>query len=171
MNFATFKAARINELLNEEWGNVRIPDLMEVYNAAGRPSSVLETGNFRGVSTEFWALHCAKVVGVDPWMYEPARRDLLLRVGHYPHVTLIRGFSPLSVPGEYDLVYLDGDHSYVTVCNEIDYYKGLVRPGGYIGGHDYTEFPTPGDGVRDAVLDKLGPPDHVTSDNSWLKRL
>lgn len=171
MIYSVFKANRLAELVNEPWGDIRIPDLTEVY-AVARPRSVLEVGCYRGVSTEFWALHCARVVAVDPWPIESIRREFLSRVGHYPHVEIIQAYSPCPVPAEeYDLVYLDGDHSYKTVKAEIEAYLRLVRPGGFIGGHDYTATPTPGDGVLAAVDERFGRPDYVFSDNSWLKKV
>lgn len=173
MLFSEFKVARMAELMREEWGSIRIPDLLETYAAAARPRRVLETGCYRGVSTEFWALHCAEVVAIDPFVHEQARRDFFARVSHYPHVEVIPGYSPIELFGDYkfDLVYLDGDHSYDTVMREIAAYRSSIVPGGFIGGHDYTATPTPGDGVKRAVDEIFGGPTFVGSDNSWLVRI
>jgi predicted O-methyltransferase YrrM len=36
-----------------------------------------------------------------------------------------------------DFVYIDGDHGYEAVINDITNYSSKVRPGGIIAGHDY----------------------------------
>jgi predicted O-methyltransferase YrrM len=168
MLFSEFKQRRLFELFTEEWGSIRLPDLMEVVKVA-RPRRVLETGSYKGVSTEFWALHCEKVVSIDPSTNMAVRRELHARLGHYPHVQLIEAFSPLLPhPFDFDLVYLDGDHSYDTVSKEIEAYKPHLIHGGWIGGHDYTDTPTFGDGVKRAVDELLGIPPYRFSDGSWL---
>ena len=171
MKFSMFKQQRLYELLIEQWGDVRIPDLFEVLRVA-RPRRVLETGSYRGVSTEFWALHCAHVTSIDPSPNMAVRRELHARLGHYPHVSLIEGSSPW-VPGhfDFDLVYLDGDHSAAKVHAEIETYLPLLAPGAWIGGHDYTDTPAPGDGVKVAVDALLGIPPYRFSDGSWLVRV
>jgi hypothetical protein len=36
-----------------------------------------------------------------------------------------------------DLVFLDADHSYPGVCDDLAFWVPKVKPGGWIGGHDY----------------------------------
>jgi predicted O-methyltransferase YrrM len=52
-----------------------------------------------------------------------------------------------------DFVYIDGNHSYDYVRRDIDNYLPLVRPGGFIGGHDYMMRGTPEISVKAAVDD------------------
>lgn len=42
--------------------------------------------------------------------------------------------------GFFDLVFIDGDHSYRGVKEDIENYAPKVKKGGYIGGHDYANF-------------------------------
>jgi predicted O-methyltransferase YrrM len=175
MLFSQFRIERLAELHAEQWGNIRIPDLMEVFSIA-QPERVLEIGSYRGVSTEFWALHCEKVVSIDPSPNMAVRRDLHARLAHYPHVKLIEARAPLDMPDlhyqfDFDLVYLDGDHSFNAVAAEIRAFKPLLRHGGWIGGHDYTDTPAPGDGVKEAVDNLLGIPPWRFSDGSWLVQI
>ena len=172
MLFSEFKARRMSELLEEQWGRERIPDLMEVFRTA-LPSRVLETGSYRGVSTEFWALNCERVVSIDPSPNMAVRRELHSRLAHYPNVRLIEARSPALerfIKFDFDLVYLDGDHSALHVSREIEAYLPLLRCGAWIGGHDYTDTPAPGDGVKEAVDALLGIPPYRFSDGSWLVR-
>jgi len=47
-----------------------------------------------------------------------------------------------------DFVFIDADHSYEAVRQDIKDWKNKVKPGGWLGGHDYTrKFP----GVIEAV--------------------
>ena len=171
MIFPAFKAARLAELMAEQWGAARLPDLFEVMEVA-HPRSVLEIGCYRGVSTEVWLLHCARVVAVDPWPEHVIRREFLARCGHYPHLTMIEGYSPTALARvadrRFDLCYIDGDHSYEAVVRDIEACKPLVKLGGFIGGHDYG-----GDcpGVAQAVDELLGEPRWRFSDGSWLVKL
>jgi hypothetical protein len=38
----------------------------------------------------------------------------------------------------FDFVFIDADHSYEGCRNDIAAWKGKVRPGGWLCGHDYT---------------------------------
>jgi hypothetical protein len=166
VNFAQFKAARLAELYAEPWGDKRIPDLVEVFEVV-RPKSVLEIGCYQGVSTEFWLLHCKRVVAVDPWPDTVVRQAFLARCSHYPHLTMVEGFSPSALracPNEpFDMVYIDGDHSYEAVRRDIETSVELFHPA-WVAGHDYG-----GDcpGVAQAVNELLGDPPHKFSDGSW----
>ena len=37
-----------------------------------------------------------------------------------------------------DLVFIDGDHSYDAVVDDIEAWEPKVRPGGVLGGHDFA---------------------------------
>lgn len=42
-------------------------------------------------------------------------------------------------PNELDFVFIDGDHRFEYVVNDIIYWSRIVRPGGIVYGHDYTD--------------------------------
>lgn len=66
-----------------------------------------------------------------------------------PALTAVSSFEDESL----DFVFLDGDHSFEAVTQEIDAWFPKVKKGGWIGGHD---FGTKRNGqVREAVLDRL----------------
>ena len=68
----------------------------------------------------------------------------------------------------FDLVYIDGLHTYDGVKNDIELYLPKVKKGGYIAGHDYNSKHFPG--VKDAV-DEFFTPDKTFKDSSWIKRI
>jgi len=72
----------------------------------------------------------------------------------YPgRIEKIKGYSPgvvLKIPHyALDLVFLDASHDYLSTSKDIISWFSKVRPGGFIGGHDYghPKFP----GVKKAV--------------------
>lgn len=69
---------------------------------------------------------------------------------------------------ELDFVYVDGNHSYEFVLNDIEKYIQLLKPDGIIGGHDYWNLT----GVPKAVNEsakKLGWNLTVSLPDWWLK--
>ena len=39
-----------------------------------------------------------------------------------------------------DFVYLDGNHDFVNVTQDIHYWLKKVKPGGILSGHDYVKY-------------------------------
>jgi len=65
-----------------------------------------------------------------------------------------------------DLVFIDANHSYESVKNDIDLWLPKVKRGGVLSGHDYSIgfF-----GVIQAVSEKLGTDNIVVkSDATWF---
>jgi hypothetical protein len=52
---------------------------------------------------------------------------------------------------EYDFVFLDADHSYEGVSSDIVAWAPKIKPGGWLGGHDYENTDFPKFGVTQAV--------------------
>lgn len=66
------------------------------------------------------------------------------------NVFLYRGTSIEAIPClqglQFDLVFIDADHSYEWVKTDIENIRSFIRPGGIISFHDYSM-----EGVRDAI--------------------
>lgn len=67
-----------------------------------------------------------------------------------------------------DFVYIDANHDYEYVIEDIKTAMHKLKPSGIISGHDY-HFATPG--VIKAVDEIFGKPDVTFSDGSWLVKL
>ena len=67
-----------------------------------------------------------------------------------------------------DFVYIDGNHHYEFVKEDIKNSLSKLKPNGIISGHDYCEEC---DGVIKAVNEIFGKPDKVFSDASWFVKL
>ncbi len=57
--------------------------------------------------------------------------------------------------GDLDFVFIDADHRYEQVLDDLRAWLPRVRPGGWIGGHDY-KTPGMGTGVHLAVSELVG---------------
>lgn len=68
--------------------------------------------------------------------------------------------------GMFDFVFLDGDHSYDAMCDDIASWHRLVKPGGWISGHDYCIF----EGVTKAVDELYGNSIELDEDFTWFVR-
>jgi predicted O-methyltransferase YrrM len=68
------------------------------------------------------------------------------------------------MPPQLDFIYIDGNHDYEPVKNDIIESLKLIKPGGIIAGHDYVWG-----GVKRAVDELLGEVDFYFIDDSWFK--
>lgn len=172
MNFTQFKEQRIEELraLERCVGGLAhtnfVGGLLELIEFAN-PHSVLEIGADQGVSTECFLLNAARVVVVDSWegsFWEPHYETFQEHCGTYPNLEVVRERSPGALSrfsiGEFDLVYIDGDHDANSVMRDIAASKRISKR--WIAGHDY------GSSVEAAVNLFLGKPERVFSDTSWI---
>jgi predicted O-methyltransferase YrrM len=65
---------------------------------------------------------------------------------------------------KFDTVYIDADHRYEAVRDDIIAYMSFIKPGGFISGHDYAASW----GVKRAVDELFGKPDKLFG-ISWVK--
>ena len=67
-----------------------------------------------------------------------------------------------------DFVYIDASHDYESVKRDIELWLPKIKPGGVIGGHDFSyHFPS----VIKAVGEAFRKPEHVFCDSSWVVKL
>jgi hypothetical protein len=128
---------------------------------------VIEIGCDRGVSTELFLLTAARVVAVDPWDGPSSYQEFVERGSGYPHLEICRGKSPEALGkfgAEFDLCYIDADHSYDAVRRNNLACTGIVKPDGWLAGHDY-HHPQ----VARAAQSMVGEPIRFR-DGSWLAR-
>jgi predicted O-methyltransferase YrrM len=165
---------RLEEILQEPDGAARLNGLLPLV-AMCKPKTVLEIGAFEGRSAEVFLLSGANVTSVDPWKdLDEVLAAAVRRLTPYgDRWTMIRGSSPAALvllrSASYDLVYIDGDHSYNAVRSDIAAARRLVAPGGWLGGHDYGGPGTPE--VKPAVDEMLGRPPHLFPDANFLCRM
>jgi SAM-dependent methyltransferase len=139
-------------------------ELTWIAETAASSKIVVEIGSWQGRSTRAWAdnlLDGGVVYCIDTWDGSPEiehliadkPKDWVLDEFHKnlgDHIrskrvipirtTSIEGYWKIPYRLNADVVFLDGDHHYPVVSEEIRLYRQVVKPGGLISGHDFGMF-------------------------------
>ena len=119
---------------------------------------VLEVGSAYGFSAVVMALGGAEsVLTVDPHTYCPNSLEVLTANLEAYRATNVAvrvdtffNVAPELLPQvSFDLIFLDGDHSYETVKHDVTWAWNMLEPDGVLACHDYDEDCCPG--VRQAL--------------------
>jgi protein-L-isoaspartate O-methyltransferase len=142
--------ARAAQLVAEVEGKLRRADQLKLYEVGWfARGEILEIGRSAGKSTLLLALGAADAGGTarvtsvdisDRRLLDAVRN--LEAFGVLDRVSFVQGDSSLvvpSLPGTFDAVFVDGDHSYRGVASDIRALRGRVVPGGAVLFHDYTD--------------------------------
>ena len=123
-----------------------------------------EIGVDRGEYSEVLckANHELQLFGIDPWrsteyekgksgvdeeqkyfdtVYEEAKKKLELyncKIIKKGSMEAVKDFDDNSL----DFVYIDANHDFVNITNDLHFWLKKVRPGGIVSGHDYAFYPT-----------------------------
>ena len=154
-----------------------------------KPKTIVEVGVYQGKTTRqlLKAFPYAELTLIDPWAAQELPGRLYNRNGpedwesiyravcdEFAGHTIIRTDSVTAAhmmqPDSFDLVFLDGDHCYQAVRQDIIMWSRLVRPGGLLCGHDYSSLGA-NKGVKRAVDELL--PDQVVigSRKTWIHQI
>ena len=163
-----YKGVQNHPKLFEMNSLVGLDDLCKKY--INKETVVLELGSHHGVSTSLFCYYAKYVVAIDIW-HSPGIRKLqseannfLFKHGDIPVVCKAMKFKPSL---RFDFIYIDANHDYNSVRNDIKLSMPLLKEGGIIGGHDFCDYMNPG--VRKAVRERW--PDNeieVFKDTSWV---
>jgi predicted O-methyltransferase YrrM len=147
--------------------------LQDLINDLPSKLVMVEIGSYAGESTLLFLKSgkIKKLYSIDPWKHETAvfaEKVFDETTKNYNVVklkTTIDGALKY-LPQEIDFVYIDGDHSYNSVKNDIIKIIPKIKKGGIISGHDYAERYR--DRVVKAVNELLRKPDKIYKDTSWI---
>ena len=127
---------------------------------------IREIGTAKGVFAEYFGKAGLELNCIDPWIsygdYEYDEnspmtlndqfREARLRLAPYDDCKLIKKFSMDAVKDfedeSLDFVYIDGNHGFKFVTEDIFEWSKKVRKGGVISGHDYIYTNRPFDNVH-----------------------
>ncbi|MBS3904292.1 MAG: class I SAM-dependent methyltransferase [Simkania sp.] len=166
------------KIMSEVWG-VQVRSIVEIGVFDGRTSKL-----FRALFPD------AFLYLIDPWQlydeylsaeagpiskmqddYENAYREVKETFKQDQKVEILRKTSMEAlddVPDGIDLVYIDGNHSYFHVKQDIEHWFPKVCPMGMLSGHDYNPSYFPG--VIKAVNELFPESVVLGQDYTWLKQ-
>jgi SAM-dependent methyltransferase len=130
---------------------------------------ILELGCNNGVSSSLFSFFAKKVICVD--MIETEMMSKL--VSENPkiefHNLTFNEFLIMDNENTYDLIYIDGEHTFESVFEDIKNYKNKVKPGGFLCGHDFIKESF---GVEEAIKKHFPSKEIIIfSDSSWLIKM
>jgi hypothetical protein len=156
-----------------------LPGLLNDRGLVGQGVEVgVERGDFSELILRRWKGN--RLISVDPWKSAPAdeykdvsnvsqeEHDLLYeqarrRLAPFGDRSVIWRTTSAEAaervtPGSLDFVYLDARHDYESVKSDLEFWYDKIRPGGFLGGHDYLDGQRPQGvfGVKSAVDDFFG---------------
>jgi predicted O-methyltransferase YrrM len=146
---------------------------------------IIEIGSYIGESTMIFADRFKEVVSVDPYINDYDLEDAACSFAPFDKVYEQFVKNTLSVPNiksiretsenafsilkdqQWDMVYIDGLHTLEGVSYDIAHYKTIIKPGGFVCGHDYGWG-----NVRHAIGQLLDDKvDATFKDASWAKQI
>lgn len=166
--------------------NIRMRELAKLVKSTGLDSvRMVEVGCYAGESADVFASipEVNEIWCIDPWLNGYDGSDIasssdmegaerMFDEVAKQHVGKIHKFKGTlgmfinSVGGKFDLVYIDADHRYESVKDDILLSAALSPK--FIAGHDYINQYR---GVVDAVNEIFSKPDFVFYDCSWIKKV
>jgi SAM-dependent methyltransferase len=171
-------------------GSVQDTALREFIDTLPREAHMVEVGCYAGEATALFLTRVASVTCVDPWKdylefnnaeAPIAMRDMASVEAAFDAVVATAAgrvqklkmtsveAAALIADGSVDVVYIDGNHGYLDVLEDIAAWLPKVKPGGLLAGHDYD--PIERSGVPRAIKESVGVPDAVFADSTWVKRV
>lgn len=146
---------------------------------------IVEIGSYVGESTLMFSESFKEVISIDPFVndydpndlacsyapFEKVYKEFLKNTLHIPNIKSIRDTSgnafDLLKSKTWDIVYVDGAHTLDAVWFDIQHYKTIIKPGGFIAGHDYG-WGNVRHSIGQLLDDKV---DATFIDGSWIKQL
>ena len=171
-------------------GSLQVTGLLEFIDTLPPTTRMVEVGCYAGEATALFLSRVAHIVCVDPWTnyleFNNASQPIVMEGMEEVEQAFdaIAASAPSRVlkvkqpsieaaaqfpDGTFDLVYLDGNHGYLDVLEDIKAWAPKVKDGGLLAGHDYDALERPG--VPRAIQESLGDPDAIFSDSTWVKRI
>ena len=144
--------------------------------------TMVEIGSYTGESTVIFANYFKQVISIDPYVDNYDVNDIACKhvalqkvyeqfvhnTHSFSNIKHIRKFSDQAVldfePESVDFVYIDGNHQYEFVKKDIENYYKIIKPNGFLGGHDYKY-----EAIKNAIKDTIITVDRDFQDKSWVK--
>lgn len=118
-------------------------------------------------------LHSATPISRKQKHYEKAYNLVQEQFKEDPNVTILKMSSLEALahtPDQFDLVFIDANHEYTHVKQDILSWLPKVRPGGILSGHDYAPEIPMFSGVKQAVDEIFGNKIMLGKDRLWIHK-
>ena len=163
--------------LKQYRGPQTMPGLQALIATLPQDIQMVELGSFAGESAEIFASSgkVKRIWCVDHWVGSAQNGERAFDEIQACYPDIIGKLKAESAEGaqqfldqSLDFVYIDACQQYKSIKRDIELWRPKIRPGGVIGGHDYSpRF----EGVIRAVGETFGTPDAVFQDSSWIVRI
>ena len=117
--------------INEHGAIQKEQELEGFLNLLNNPKNILEIGYAAGGTHWAWKQICPNVLSIDIGKEGPG----ILKADSHDPRTLRLIMETYGRPA-FDMVFIDGDHSYASVLLDYYTYRHFVHPGGIVGLHD-----------------------------------
>ena len=184
-NYADYREYFVNEDKNSTWDPSAFSKIIENNLENKNNLHLVEIGVARGATSKYtidnFNEKIFRYTGVDPYQPNYDRSDgfsyynqelmdnlykfVIEKINDHRFHLLRKKSNEAYLDFEdnsIDAIYIDGNHTYDGVKEDIIYWSPKVKPGGLIVGDDYLTFPE----VRKAVKELF--PSHNESENTWF---
>jgi predicted O-methyltransferase YrrM len=147
-------------------------------------SNMIEIGSYMGESTMLFG--CSqlfnKIYAIDPYegnesfnnfsnnSWDYIKEQFHINTRFFDNIELIEDYSQNCVDKfkdkSIDFIYIDAEHTYESVKNDLELYLPKLKNTSVVAGHDYCNIKWPG--VIKAVDEVLGKPTKIYQDTSWI---
>ena|SRR3990167_95648 len=128
--------------------------------AISKDGIIVEIGTFKGGS----AMIMAAATEATIYTIDIVSQQIIEKVKEFPNINLICGYSKDIAAGwdkgEIDMLFIDGDHTYDLVMEDIKGWLPRVKDGGIVCFHDYGSRPEVTHAVTDTLEQRIGLPSH-----------
>jgi hypothetical protein len=165
---------RMGNILDDCGGVNRLFGLKDLIEEnLNKDSIICEIGSYEGKSSELFAMFCKQVYCVDVFNEIEPTLKFDNMISNYDNIIKIKKLSvdaAKDFPDNFfDCVYIDANHDYDSVKEDILSWINKIKKGGILSGHDYHYG---SGGVYEALLElfkNIKPKEY--SDSSWLIKL
>ena len=155
-----------------------LKDLLDFYKI-NKEHNIFEVGSFAGVSSELFARYGKTVYCCDIWEDFLGNVDAVHEIkrqfdevkSRNPNIIEVRKTSELASKdysnNSFDMIYIDAEHSYPSIKNDILYWFSKIKIDGIFSGHDYCY-----DSIKQAVLESFKEDEiKIFEDSSWAVKV
>ena len=133
-----------------------------------------------GIIEQYWAVDTWEIWDFTEKFQKRSEKDWLRiyqsiceQMLYFPQLRLLKmtseNASELFSDNSIDLIFIDADHQYQSVQDDISFWFPKIKTGGFLTGHDYGHKNFPG--VKQAVDEAFGTDISVRGDRVWIKQL